>query len=104
LGAGHEATAAARVHAGAAEWRSGTPAAGEPYLRAGLAQLETQFPGGHPDLASARFILGDALRDAGRNLEARPLLLSALTWRQAHFGPNDPRTTEARQALKAAKP
>jgi serine/threonine-protein kinase len=104
LGADHEATAVASVHAGAAEWRADAPAAGEPYLRAGLAKLEKQFPGGHPDLASAKFILGDALRNAGRHIEARPLLQDALSWRQNHFGPTDPRTLETQQALKATKP
>ena len=104
LGEDHEATAVARVHAGAAEWSAGAPAAGEPVMRAGLAHLEKQFPGGHSDLASARFVLGDALRGASRSVEARPLLQSALAWRQAHFGPTDPRTIEARQALEATKP
>ena len=104
LGEDHEATAVARVHAGAAEWWAGAPAAGEPFMRAGLAQLEKQFPGGHPDLAAARFVLGDALRHAGRNTEARPFLQDALSWRHNHFGPDDPRTTEVRQALIATKP
>jgi tetratricopeptide (TPR) repeat protein len=104
LGEGHEATAVARVHAGAAEWRAGAPAAGEPFMRAGLAQLEKQFPGGHPDLAAARFVLGNALRQAGRSTEARPLLQDALSWRQNHFGPTDPRTIETQQALEATKP
>jgi hypothetical protein len=94
----------ARVHAGAAEWWAGAPAAGEPFMRAGLAQLEKQFPGGHPDLAAARFVLGNALRQAGRSTEARPLLQDALSWRQNHFGPTDPRTIETQQALEATKP
>jgi hypothetical protein len=104
LGEDHEATAVARVHAGAARWSIGRTAGGEQLLRAGLARLETQFPGGHPDLATARFILGDALRQRRRSLEARPLLQSAFSWRQAHFGPADPRTTEARHALSATRP
>jgi tetratricopeptide (TPR) repeat protein len=104
LGDDHAATAAAKVHAGAAEWSSGTPAAGEPVMRAGLARLEKHFPGGHADLASARFMLGDALRRAGRAGEAGPLIQSAMAWRQTHFGPADPRTVEARQALDAIKP
>jgi eukaryotic-like serine/threonine-protein kinase len=104
LGEDHEATAVARVHAGAAEWWAGAPAAGEPFMRAGLAQLEKQFPGGHPDLAAARFVLGNALRQAGRSTEARPLLQDALSWRQNHFGPTDPRTIETQQALKVTKP
>jgi serine/threonine-protein kinase len=102
-GADHEATAVARVHAGAAEWRAERPDAGEPLLRAGLAQLEEQFPDGHPDLAAARFALGDALRSAGRYPEARLLLQSALTWRRTHFGPDDLRTLEARRALTTTK-
>ena len=104
LGKDHEATALARVHAGAAEWWAGEPATGEPLMRTGLAQLEKQFPGGHPDLATARFVLGDALRDAGRSSEAHPLLQSALSWRQDHFGPTDPRSIAAQQALRATKP
>jgi serine/threonine-protein kinase len=104
LGEDHVATAVARVHAGAAEWWAGAPAAGEPFMRAGLAHLEKQFPGGHPDLAAARFMLGNALSQAGRSTEARPLLQDALSWRQNHFGPTDPRTIETQQALKATKP
>ncbi len=46
-------------------------------------------------------MLGDALRRAGRAGEARPLIQSAMAWRQTHFGPADPRTIEARQALEA---
>jgi len=104
LGEDHEATAVARMHAGAAEFAAGDTAAGEALLRAGLTQLERQFPNGHHDLAAARFLLGGALEKAGRRVEARPLLQSALTWRQTHFGPSDPRTIEARQALNATKP
>ena len=104
LGEDHEATAVARVHAGAAESATGDTAAGEVLLRAGVTHLERQFPNGHHDLAAARFLLGEALEKAGRRAEARPLLQSALTWRQTHLGPDDPRTIEARRALDASKP
>jgi len=104
LGKDHEATALARVHAGTARFSTGEVAVGEQLMRAGLSSLEAQFPGGHPDLAAAQFILGEALEQSGRGPEARPLLQSAFAWRLNHFGPTDRRTIEARQALRATKP
>jgi len=68
-------------------------------LRAGLGGLERGFPSGHFDLASARFLLGEALAKSGRATEARPLLAQAVEWRQAHLGAADPRTAAARRAL-----
>ena len=98
----HPSVALARVHAGAAEWLAGDSAAGDRLMRAGLAELEKRFPEGHHDLATASFIVGDALRESQRFGDARPLLQRAFTWRQAHFGADDPRTAAARRALSAA--
>jgi hypothetical protein len=103
LGEQHASTALARVHAGAARWALGETAEGEGLARRGLASLEERFPHGHPQLAAARFIIGDLLGRSGRLLEARPLLQEALAWREAHFGPADPRTSVARQALQSAR-
>jgi hypothetical protein len=83
-------------------WAAGQASEGERLLRAGLAGLEQRFPDGHPDLATARFLLGEALARSGRAAEARPLLQSALKWRQAHLGPADPRTLAVRRALGAS--
>jgi len=89
----------ARVHCGAALWAAGQAAEGERLLRAGLGDLEHEFPNGHFDLASARFLLGEALVKSGRGTEARVPLQQALEWRQAHLGDGDPRTAAVRRAL-----
>ena len=98
-GAEHPSASVARVHLGAALWTAGDAAGGERMLRSGLGSLERLFPNGHCDLASARFLLGEALAQDGRVAEARPLLRQALDWRQAHLGSADPRTAAARRAL-----
>jgi eukaryotic-like serine/threonine-protein kinase len=98
-GAEHPASALARVHLGAAQWAAGRSEAGEARLRSGVASLATAFPAGHGDLATGRFLLGEALARTGRAAEAEPLLMDALGWRQAHFGPADARTAEVRGAL-----
>ena len=95
----HPAASYARVRAGAALWANGQSAVGESLMRAGLEALVRCYPGGHVQLAAARFLLGDALVRSGRASEARPLLAAALAWRQTHFGPLDPRTVAVRQAL-----
>ena len=95
----HPAVTLARVHCGAALWAAGQAAEGERLLRAGLGDLEHEFPDGHFDLASARFLLGEALAKSGRVAEARPLLQQALEWRQTHLGPADPRTAAVGRAL-----
>jgi hypothetical protein len=64
--------------------------------------MEREFADGHFDLATARFLLGEGLAGAGRWAEARPVLEGALQWRQAHLGPDDPRTVAVRQALAQA--
>jgi len=97
----HPAVTLARVHYGAALWAAGQAAEGERLLRAGLVDLEHEFPDGHFDLASARFLLGEALAKSGRVAEARPLLQQALEWRQAHLGPADPRTAAVGRALQS---
>jgi hypothetical protein len=61
--------------------------------------MERSFPDGHIDLANGRFLLGQALAGDGRAAEARPFLDAALRWRQAHLGPDDPRTLAVRRAL-----
>jgi len=98
----HPALAAARVHAGAAQWSAGAPD-GERQIRAGLAVLERRYPDGHPDLASAWLTLGTLLAQSGRTLDARPLMEKAAAWRQAHYGSSDPRTAAAEAALRATK-
>jgi len=97
----HAATDLARVHAGAALWGAGRAGEGERQLRAGVLGLERSFPAGHHDLATARFLLGEALARGGRGAEARPLLQAANAWRQAHLGPDDPRTAAVRRVLDA---
>jgi serine/threonine-protein kinase len=100
-GAEHPLTLLARVHAGTALWSNGAAASGESLLRTGLSGLERVHPTGHPDLAEARALLGQALARDGRSTEARPVLLGALEWRRAHFGPEDPRTVAVRRTLAA---
>jgi serine/threonine-protein kinase len=100
-GAHLPATDLARVRAGAALWAAGESGEGERLLRAGLDGLQRTFPD-HADLATARFLLGEALARSGRLGEARALLQDALAWRQAHLGPADPRTTAVRRALAAS--
>ena len=95
----HPAAAYARVRAGAALWADGRAAAGEAEMRAGLDALVRSYPGGHFQLAAARFLLGDVLVQSGRPSEARPLLAAALAWRQSHFGRLDARTVAVRQRL-----
>jgi hypothetical protein len=80
-------------------WAAGQVGEGERLLRAGLESLQREFPDGHFDLASARFLLGEALAKSGRVTEARPLLQQALEWRQTHLGAADPRTVAVRRAL-----
>ncbi len=71
-GAHHRATTLARVHYGRALWDVGQVEEGEQLLRAGLGELQREFPSGHFDLASARFLFGEALAKSGRDAEARP--------------------------------
>jgi serine/threonine-protein kinase len=85
LDAQHPALAVARVHAGAAQWAAGAPADGERLIRAGLALLESRFPNGHADLATAWLTYADLLRQSGRAADARPLVQKALAWRQTHY-------------------
>ena len=94
----------ARAHLGAALWAEGHEEEGEAQLRAGIERLERDFPAGHPDLASARCLLGNALATSDRRAEALPLLLSALEWREAHLGPRDPRTLATRRAVASISP
>jgi serine/threonine-protein kinase len=98
----HPKLALYRAHLGAALWASGQGAEGERLLRDGVAWMEQTFPDGHFDLATARFLLGEGLAAAGRRAEARPVLEGALQWRQAHLGPDDPRTVAIRKALAQA--
>jgi tetratricopeptide (TPR) repeat protein len=77
---------------------------GEALLRAGIERLERDFPAGHPDLASARCLLGNALATSGRRAEALPVLMSGLGWREAHLGPTDPRTLATRRAVASTSP
>ncbi len=89
----------ASAHVCAALWAAGQAAEGERLLRAGLGGLEREFPNGHFDLTSARFLLGETLAKSGRDAEARPLLQQALERRQTHLGSADPRTAAVRRAL-----
>ncbi len=91
--------ALARVHTGAALCASGQIDEGERLLRTGVEWLERTFPNGHFDLATGRFLLGQALVGRGRLADARPFLQGALEWRQAHLGPADPRTEAVRQSF-----
>lgn len=91
--------ALARVHTGAALCATGQSDEGERLLRTGVEWLEHAFPNGHFDLATGRFLLGQALVSSGRIADARPFLQGALDWRQAHLGPNDPRTAVVLQSL-----
>jgi serine/threonine-protein kinase len=88
-----------RARTGAALCTAGQRGEGERLLRAGAAWLERAFPDGHFDLASARFLLGQALLDGGGAAEARLHLQRAFEWRQSHLGPADPRTVAVRKAL-----
>jgi len=60
LGSQHASTAIARVHAGAARREAGDREVGERLMSVGLADLERQFPPGHPDVAAARALLSRA--------------------------------------------
>jgi tetratricopeptide (TPR) repeat protein len=93
------AIALTRVHTGAALVAHGEVDEGERLLRASVACLESTFSHGHFDLATARFLLGEALLRRGRVAEARPLLKRALQWRLRHLGAADPRTEAVRNAL-----
>jgi tetratricopeptide (TPR) repeat protein len=95
------ATDLTRVRAGAALWAAGEAAEGERLLRAGLEGLRRTFPG-HADVATAAYLLGEALQRSGRVAEATPLMKEALAWRLAHLGPADPRTVAVRRALAAS--
>jgi len=86
----HPALAVARVHTGAAQWAAGSPAEGERLIRTGLATLESRFPNGHADLATAWLTYADLLKESGRAVDARPYLQKALAWRQAHDRPSHP--------------
>jgi len=101
-GPNHPVLALARAHLGAALWAAGQASEGERLLRAGLGDLEREFPDGNFDLASAWFLLGQALAKSGRVIEAGLLLKQALEWRQTHLGPADPRTVAARRALDSS--
>ncbi len=76
----------------------------EAAMRQALAIYRKRLAAGHQRFAVVLVPLGRLLIERGRAEEAEPLLREALKVRQNAFGNNDPRTTEAAQALADATP
>ena len=74
----------------------------ETAMRQALAIYRKRLAAGHQRFAVVLVPLGQLLIERGRAEEAEPLLREALKVRQDAFGENDPRTTEAAQALSGA--
>jgi len=74
----------------------------EAAMRQALAIYRKRLAPGHQRFAVVLLPLGQLLIERGRVEEAGPLLREALKVRQEAFGENDPRTTEAAQALASA--
>ncbi len=74
----------------------------ETAMRQALAIYRKRLAAGHQRFAVVLVPLGQLLIERGRREEAEPLLREALKVRQDAFGENDPRTTEAAQALASA--
>ena len=74
----------------------------ETAMRQALAIYRKRLAAGHQRFAVVLLPLGQLLIERGRREDAEPLLREALKVRQAAFGEDDPRTTEAAQALTRA--
>ncbi len=74
----------------------------ETAMRQALAIYRKRLAAGHQRFAVVLLPLGQLLIERGRREDAEPLLREALKVRQAAFGEDDPRTTEAAQALAGA--
>ncbi len=74
----------------------------ETAMRQALAIYRKRLAAGHQRFAVVLLPLGQLLIERGRAEEAEPLLREALKVRKEAFGENDPRTTEAAQALASA--
>ena len=71
----------------------------ETAMRQALAIYRKRLAAGHQRFAVVLVPLGQLLIERGRTEEAEPLLREALKVRREAFGENDPRTSEAAQAL-----